>query len=132
MARVNKFTAPIKVEVTNGSLDGLIEYKLIEGFQYYRTDNPKDILTVPVGFLTNGASIPRLFWSIVPPTGTKKNRVFQPAILHDYLYETGEVSRKDADKIFLEAMKAMKVNWFIRYIFYWCVRLFARSHYNKG
>src|SRR5262245_55189884 len=41
-------------------------------------------VTVPVGFVTDFASIPRIFWSALPPDG----RYTYPAIVHDYLYWT--------------------------------------------
>lgn len=59
------------------------------------------LLVVPVGFVTDFASIPRLLWALLPRDGS-----YQPAaVLHDWLY-TEDVSRKDADDIFLEAMEA--------------------------
>ena len=54
---MSSFTKPIKIEVLNEGKD----YKLIEGFEYYRTDDESEIIKVPAGTITNGASIPRLF-----------------------------------------------------------------------
>src|SRR3954454_19309299 len=39
-------------------------------------------VSVPKGFVTDLASIPQLFCSILPPTG----RYSYPAIVHDFLY----------------------------------------------
>lgn len=41
-------------------------------------------ITVPAGFETDFASIPRALWAVIPPRG-KYNR---PAIIHDLLYRT--------------------------------------------
>ena len=57
-------------------------------------------VTVPVGFVTDFASIPRIFWSLLPPDG----QYTYPAIIHDYLYWEQPVKREEADKILLYAM----------------------------
>lgn len=56
---------------------------------------------VPRGFVTDFASIPRIFWSILPVDGDYT----YPAILHDYLYWYQTTSRKTADTIFKLAMQ---------------------------
>lgn len=64
-----------------------------------QTDHPK--VSVPKGFVTDLTSVPRIFWSILRPDGDYT----YPAIIHDYLYWTQELPRKEADKIFLLAME---------------------------
>jgi hypothetical protein len=59
---------------------------------------------VPRGFVTDLASVPRAFWSILTPTG----RYAYAAVVHDYLYWTQERSRRDADEIFRIAMEDAK------------------------
>ena len=54
-------------------------------------------ITAPAGFETDFASVPRLFWRIVPPWG----RYSPAAVVHDFLYHTGLVTRAEADRIFL-------------------------------
>lgn len=61
---------------------------------------------VPVGFVTDFASIPRLFWSLLPTDGLYT----YPAIIHDYLYWYQPVSREKADLIFRYAMEDFKIN----------------------
>lgn len=82
---------------------------------------------VPAGFETDFASIPRIFWNILPPIGSYA----QAAVVHDYLYQTRKISRKEADLTFLLLMKSDGVNFLIRTIMYWAVRLFGGSHYYK-
>jgi hypothetical protein len=55
---------------------------------------------VPVGFITDFASIPRLFWSLLRPDG----EYTYPAIIHDYLYWTQTRTRAESDEIFRLAM----------------------------
>lgn len=77
-------------------------------------------ITVPAGFLTDGASIPDWLQHIFDP--------FDPdyataAVIHDYLYYRRLVSKKKADKIFLEIMLKMETPRWKAYIFYYTVRL---------
>src|SRR5262245_60709692 len=46
-------------------------------------------VNVPAGFVTDFASIPRAFWSLLRPDG----RYTHPAIVHDYLYWTQTAPR---------------------------------------
>ena len=88
-------------------------------------------IKVPKGFKTDFASIPRVFYNIITPIGKHT----QPAILHDYLYSEGAklgYTRKNADVIFREAMLECGVNPFTAGLMYYAVRLFGKSHYNKG
>lgn len=87
-------------------------------------------ITVDKGFLTDFASVPRIFWSILPPTG----KYTQAAVLHDFLYKNGwrlGYSRFRSDKIFLSAMKTQKVKKWKIYVMFFAVRIFARSAYKK-
>ena len=50
----------------------------------YTTGDTSDVITVPAGFVTDLASIPRLVWSFYPPDGPW----VKAAIIHDFLYDT--------------------------------------------
>ena len=70
----------------------------------WKPDNENSKLkpvTVPKGFVTDLASIPPIFFSILRPDGIYTH----PAIVHDYQYWTQDVSRKEADEIFRLGMK---------------------------
>lgn len=78
---------------------------------------------VPTGFLTDGASVPRVLWNIVPPWGMHG----QAAVMHDYLCEYGLISngtsyelitRKQADDIFLKGLVDLNINSFSRTLMY--------------
>jgi hypothetical protein len=60
---------------------------------------------VPVGFVTDFASIPRAFWALLPPDSLYS----YPAILHDYLYWDQKGSRADADLTLRYAMEEFEV-----------------------
>lgn len=84
-------------------------------------------ISVPVGTRTDFASVPRAFWSIFPPFGP----YMKAAVLHDYLYQSHLLPRKDADKLFLQAMTELQVPRSTRTIMYWAVRLFGAKAYNS-
>ena len=83
-------------------------------------DGVVQMITVPVGFYHDLSSIPRVFRSIIPQIGNQ-NRA---SVLHDWLYvtEPNWMSRKLADRLFLEGMKVDGVNWLRRNIMYAAVR----------
>jgi len=123
---MSSFTTPLEVEATNE----IGKWKLTEPFEYVvgSLENPEDIIKIPAGFITDFASTPRFLWSIFPPFG----KYGKAAVLHDYLYGTQKYSRKKCDKTFLEAMGVLKVPKWKRYMMYYAVRLFGRSHYSKN
>lgn len=85
-------------------------------------------ITIPEGFGTNLASIPRVFWFVFPPFG----KYTTPSIVHDYFYTTNKLPREDADLLYLLMMKEFGVNVFVRNWFYIIVRLFGGSHYKSN
>ena len=81
-----------------------------------------DHFFVPDGFITDMASVPRLFWILIPPTG----RYSKATVIHDWLYTSHQVSRKDADGIFRRILRESGVAKWRRFTMYWAVRLFGR------
>lgn len=61
---------------------------------------------IPAGFKTDGASSPRLAWSIVDPG----SEFFEASIIHDFLYRFGIGTRAQADAIWREAAIAFGAN----------------------
>lgn len=59
-------------------------------------------ITVPAGFVTDLASIPRPFRGVLNQNGNSR----RPAVLHDWLYSTQTLSRAAADGIFRTALIA--------------------------
>jgi hypothetical protein len=88
---------------------------------------------IPSGFYTDGASVPRLFWNIFSPFGS----YFSAALVHDFLYSKDSTElfhiwdRKEADLIFLQAMKDIGVSWLTRRTIYRAVRLGGWMSYKK-
>ena len=114
---MSQFTSPLLVEFTGGE-----RWYLIEGFEYHVGCYPsKEIIVVPAGFDTDFASIPRVFWPILPPTGLYG----KSAVVHDYTYRHAPYSRKKCDEIFLEGLEVLKVSRWKCFLIYWAVRLFG-------
>jgi hypothetical protein len=105
-----------------GTRNGSRLFRLEREFRYRSSYG---IITVPAGFITDGASIPRCFWNILAPFG----EYFEAAIIHDFLYTEGNrrFTRKQSDLIFKEAMFNIGIGWFTRGIIYRAVRLGAGS-----
>ena len=82
---------------------------------------------VPVGFITDFASVPQILQNIFPREGSYT----VASVFHDYCYGTACVTRKEADDIFLQGMKDLGTSFFVRYSIYLGVRLGGASHYAK-
>ena len=94
----------------------------------YSIGNTGVVLTVPAGFVTDYASIPRGFWGIASP----QDNYSEAAIVHDYLYWTQSCTRSQADNIFLVAMKEASVNPFRRWFIHRAVRSAGQSSWNEN
>ncbi len=85
------------------------------------------LVTVPKGFVTDFASVPRLpgaYWV----AGGKANK---EAVVHDFLYRSKLCTRKEADDVFLEAMELNGQSWWRRRLMWAGVRLFGWTAYPK-
>jgi len=78
----------------------------------------KDSLTVPVGFVTDFASIPQVFHSLLRQNGL----YLLPAVVHDYLYWKQTCTRDQADQILHLGMIENKVPDLQRVAIYAAVR----------
>lgn len=95
----------------------------------YQHDLAQDKLVIPVGFVTDFASIPSFLWWFIQPFG----RHALAAVIHDYLYALKQPqSRRYADHIFNAAMKESNVPGFRRRVMYVAVRLFGGKAFRKN
>lgn len=122
---MSKFTTSLNVFIPQ---DGKTR-TLIKPLGYAVGSGNRIIIEVPVGFVTDGASIPKVAWGVIgsPMTG----RYIYAAIIHDYFYYMGTFSRLRSDIIFLEAMAVLNVPRWKRNIIYRAVRLFGFMAWNK-
>lgn len=73
----------------------------------YQSDLLKTTLTVPIGFVTDFASIPQPLWNVLPPVGGYD----EAAVVHDYLFATQPCSWHTANGVLKEAMKVLHCRW---------------------
>lgn len=83
---------------------------------------------VPPGFVTDFASIPRAFWSFLPPDG----EYAYAAVLHDYLYWKQSRSREESDEILKFAMEDLKVGVITTGTIYSAVRVGGGSAWDSN
>lgn len=86
-----------------------------------------EAITIPAGYVTDFASVPKCLWSLLPPIG-KHN---EAALVHDYLYDNKIGTRKRADDLFLAMMEDSNVHWLPRYVMYYGVRWFAKKWWDR-
>ena len=111
----SRFKRSLVVEYKGGG-----NWKLWRDFIYY-SETLDENITVPAGFITDFASIPKVFRSFVSKAGPH----VRASVVHDFLYSKTDVGRKAADGIFLEAMRISGVGKAKRFVMYWAVRLFG-------
>ena len=121
MSTFTQFTAEEKLEYDEAASRrfGLDLWKIVEGYRYYLgAEDSSRYVDIPTGYLTDGASIPRFLWWVLPPLG----EYTQATTVHDYLCNTYEitevingepvqvpVNRKEIDETLYEALWVLKV-----------------------
>ncbi|ECJ8609108.1 DUF1353 domain-containing protein [Salmonella enterica] len=118
---MSRFTTPAILEMI-----GRYNWRVYEPFEFYLSDDSSDVISVPAGFVTDLATVPRIFWILLPPDG----KYAKAAIIHDYLYDNALRTKYEADRIFLDGMAVLGVPKWKRMIMYWAVRLFGRGNYT--
>ena len=79
-----------------------------------------EVFNIPPDTATDLASVPRIFWALVPPSGAYENA----AVLHDWFCQrlaAGDclVSSRDADSLFRRVMRECHVGPLTRWAM-WC------------
>ncbi|HEX8570694.1 MAG TPA: DUF1353 domain-containing protein [Caulobacteraceae bacterium] len=129
----NKYTPSIKKGRSLWGLQRDLTYRCEAG----------ELITVPAGFVTDLASIPRWCWTVLPPDGPW----VKAAVVHDFLYATSGTgvwkrrsdgrtraepySREEADGIFREALENRGVDPLRRFILWAAVRVGGRWGWGK-
>lgn len=94
------------------------KYKLKEPYYFYYEEKVK---AIPKGFEFDGASIPRIFWTIV---GTPFDPEYvEAALMHDYMLENG-FGVTASDRFFKVNLEFAKVNKYKLMVMYGAVRLY--------
>lgn len=112
---------PIRLKKIEG-MEG--KYEVLENIEYYNG------LVVPKSFITDLASIPRLFQGIV---GVPEY-YDEESILHDFLYSKYNnygINRDTADKIFRQSLVLNEVNPIVANLMYIAVKIGGEFHWDK-
>lgn len=92
------------------------------------------------GFITDFASIPRVFWRILPPVGDgSRARYGVIAVIHDYLYamhrptiDGPEITKDWSDRVFRDGMTALDVEPWKKNVMYQAVNWCGGSSWKQG
>jgi hypothetical protein len=122
--------------IANKSIDGPLDvrrfldpmYVLLAPIHWSSNSKLPDFLpvTAPRGFVTDFASVPRVFWSIFRPDG---NYAYAAAI-HDYLYWQQDRPKKEADLIFRSVMDDLNITDIQKTILFEAVNKFGNSAWS--
>lgn len=110
---MSRFLTPLRAELQGDRK----RWKILEPFQYL--DDDAGLVTVPAGFLTDFASVPRLplTFALVGSYG------HAAATLHDWLYASGAESRRQADAVFRRALRSSGIARWRAWVMWVGVRL---------
>ena len=119
---MSEFTKILKVSPLGDGKNWI----LLEEFRFYDDQvkgntNKYYWVVVEPKFMTDFASVPPIFRSLISKWGKHGNAT----VLHDYLYWTQQCTRKEADKIFKEAMEVFGVHTLKKWIIYLAVSWFG-------
>lgn len=92
-------------------------------------DDQADAITVPVGFPTDLASIPRFLRDrkAFDPNGPS----FPCGILHDFLYATGRFGKEFADELLYVSLRSEGVSAPVAWAYYKAVQWFGHAAYEE-
>jgi hypothetical protein len=120
---MSQFTQPFV-----GELVGKNTWKVYVAFEYHVGTYPsKQIIYIPVGFITDFASIPRIFWPFISPIDEHG----KAAVIHDYMYTIRYDKKSVCDKIYLEALTVLKVPEWKKFLLYNGVKYFGWYRWMK-
>ena len=116
---MSQFTAPLLVTPLT---DGRSWVIVTDDFSYdVGREGSGDTVVVPCGMVTDFASIPRPIWWFAAPWGTHGHA----AVVHDAGYYIQDRTRRQYDRVFLEAMVVLGVGAIKRTLMYLAVRWFG-------
>ncbi|MCG6540158.1 DUF1353 domain-containing protein [Pseudomonas sp. KSR10] len=100
-------------------------WRLLAPFSYLDPDH--GLIEVPAGFITDFASVPRwpLTFALLGQYG------HAAAVLHDWLYATGNRSREAADRVFLNALRSSGIARWRAYLMFAGVRFGGAFRYRR-
>jgi len=98
--------------------------KLTRPLPFYACD--EKYYVVPQGFISNGASVPRAFWALIPPFGPYA----AACVVHDWLYTELVLPRELCDRTFYELMLDCGVDRELARLMFESCRAFGERAYH--
>lgn len=119
---MSKFETKLEVEPGERVGDWVLLAPLV-----YQSDVAQRVFTVPQGFVTNFASVPKIpgVYELFGGVGDAA------AALHDWLYTTHPVDRAEADSVLREALRVQGVAEWKADAMYDAVRCFGEGHWEN-
>lgn len=109
-------------------IQGRVQLELVHPVSYTIMGRESHCLTVPDGYLFDGASIPRaLCWFATPVDDW-----LEGALLHDYIYWTRCMTRLAADECLRQLVRQCGHGQTYASIIYRSVRMFGSAAYRSG
>ena len=90
------------------------------------TTEAGEVIVIPKGATSDGASVPRGGWNLIPPFGD----YWRAAFLHDHLYRATDKTKEQCDYLLLEAMQSLDVFRIERDVIYQGVVKFGQSSFQ--
>lgn len=124
---MSRYLTSLDVRLISDSTNGGSGAWMLVSPLLYESDVAGRIIEVPVAFETDFASVPRMpiVFDLMGDTA------HAAAVLHDYLYTTGEVSRATADAVLREAIIVSGIAQWKAWTMWAAVRTFGASRYSK-
>lgn len=117
---MNRFPNPLQTELQPDRKT----WRLLAPFSYLDPDH--GLIEVPAGFTTDFASVPRLplTFALLGSYG------HAAAVMHDCLYRSRQLPRKDADRVFLNALRSSGIARWRAYAMWAGVRIGGAKRYK--
>lgn len=120
-----KFPTPLDKTPFRALANGIFQDAIRLNRDFFFADSQHcDDVCIPAGFVSDGASVPRLLWRVFPPFG----KYLEAAVVHDWFCVLGKRGESPIDsvaaaKVFREAMEVCGVAKWRRLAMYWAVRI---------
>lgn len=106
------------------------EFELVEDFVFYYimpTSKQTILYTIPKGYITDFSSVPKCLTPLVNDKALRN----KASVLHDWLYTSKILSRKNADLVYKNALIQTGTSNFLANIFYVFVRIFGYKYWKN-
>ena len=118
----------IKIAIHHADADG----NIITLLQDLPVEYEGKCLTVPAGFVSDGASVPEFLWDDITPAVDPRS--LRAALAHDFIYRTHPATwtRLEADNMFYDFIRQDGLSWYPSMKAYIGLRLFGAKAWEAN